>query len=128
MPHEGLPDFTALTRRAQEMSNGLVRAERDLAGARFTGYGGGGLVTAVVGADGTLTDLRIDPSLIDPDDPDTLTSLIVAAVRDAGRASAEARGEAARATIDQVNALMAGVRRSLDRARPGRPADAPRGS
>lgn len=41
---------------------------------------GGGMVTARVTGKGDLKGLRIDPAVIDPDDPEMLEDLIVAAV------------------------------------------------
>ena len=85
----GMPDLQALLQQAQQMQADMAQAQADLASAEITGHAGGGLVTATVTGDGQLTGLVIDPSVVDPADVETLADLIIAAVRDAGRAAAE---------------------------------------
>lgn len=82
------PDMRQLLKQAQEMQRQLVEAQAELAGAEVRGTAGGGLVTATVTGTGELTSLDIDPSVVDPEDVETLADLIVAAVRNA---AAEAR-------------------------------------
>ena len=57
----------------------------------MTGSAGGGLVTAVVNGSGDLLRIRIDPSVVDPADVETLEDLVIAAVHDARRAAEERR-------------------------------------
>jgi DNA-binding YbaB/EbfC family protein len=85
----GMPDLQALLQQAQQMQADMAQAQADLASAEITGHAGGGLVSATVTGDGQLKGLVIDPSVVDPDDVETLADLIIAAVRDAGRAAAE---------------------------------------
>jgi DNA-binding YbaB/EbfC family protein len=61
----------------------LLSAQQELAKAEVTGSAGGGMVTATLTGDGELTKLAIDPSVVDPEDTETLSDLVVAAVRDA---------------------------------------------
>ena len=85
----GMPDL------GQLVAAGAADAGRDgarpgsLAESEVTGSAGNGLVTVVVNGSGDLLRLRIDPSVVDPADIETLEDLIVAAVHDARR-SAEA--------------------------------------
>lgn len=79
----GQPDMQQLLKQAQEMQRQLVEAQAELAGAEVRGTAGGGLVTATVTGTGELTALDIDPSVVDPEDVETLADLIVAAVRSA---------------------------------------------
>jgi len=85
----GMPDLQALLQHAQQMQADMARAQADLAGAEVTGHSGGGLVSATLSGDGRLKALVLDPSVVDPTDVETLADLIIAAVRDAGRAAAE---------------------------------------
>ncbi len=85
----GMPDLGALLQQAQQMQADMAAAQSDLALTEVTGHAGGGLVTATVTGDGQLKALVIDPSVVDPNDVDTLADLVVAAVRDASRAAAE---------------------------------------
>lgn len=77
----GQPDMASLLKQAQQM----LATQEELAAARVTGTAGGGLVQATVNGGGELQDLVIDPKAIDPDDPETLADLVIAAVRDASR-------------------------------------------
>ncbi|MGH3730692.1 MAG: YbaB/EbfC family nucleoid-associated protein [Micromonosporaceae bacterium] len=77
-----------LLQQAQKMQEQLANAQAELAEAEVTGAAGGGLVTATVTGAGELKSLDIDPSVVDPEDVETLADLIVAAVHNA---SAEAR-------------------------------------
>jgi nucleoid-associated protein EbfC len=86
---EGQPDMAALMAQATQMQQQLLAAQDQLAHTEVTGTSGGGLVTATVTGSGELTGLVIDPTAIDPGDPEGLADLVVAAVRDANRVAAE---------------------------------------
>ena len=87
-------DLGQLMASAQRMQADMERAQASLAEARVTGSAGGGLVRADVNGSGELLGLFIDPSVVDPDDTETLADLIVAAVRDGVRAANELTQEA----------------------------------
>ncbi len=94
----GMPDLQGLLQQASAMQARLVAAQHELAGARVEGTAGGGLVHATVTGAGDLVALRIDPEVCDPDDPETLADLVVAAVHNATdnarQQAAESMGEA----------------------------------
>ena len=75
------------------MQQQLVDAQQELADAEVRGSAGGGLVTAAMNGAGELTAIEIDPSVVDPDDVETLQDLGVAAGRDAARKAAELSAE-----------------------------------
>jgi DNA-binding YbaB/EbfC family protein len=74
-------------KQAQKMQQQLLAAQEELARTEVTGSAGGGLVTATVNGSGELQSLVIDPTVVDPDDVETLQDLVVVAVRDANRAA-----------------------------------------
>jgi hypothetical protein len=82
-----------LMKQAQKMQQQLLAAQEELAKAEVTGSAGGGLVTATVNGSSELQSLTIDPSVVDPDDVETLQDLVVAAIRDANRAAQELASE-----------------------------------
>ncbi|MFC6884956.1 MULTISPECIES: YbaB/EbfC family nucleoid-associated protein [Actinomadura] len=86
-----------LLQQAQQMQEQLFTAQRELAEAEVKGTSGGGLVTATVNGQGEVTGLTIDPKAVDPDDPadtaETIADLVLAAIRDAGRAAQELQQE-----------------------------------
>jgi DNA-binding YbaB/EbfC family protein len=79
------PNIQDILAQAQAMQEKLASAQEELEDAEVTGSAGGGLVTATVSGAGELTALVIDPKAVDPDDVETLSDLIIAAVRDANR-------------------------------------------
>ncbi|MFC6088183.1 YbaB/EbfC family nucleoid-associated protein [Saccharothrix lopnurensis] len=85
----GGPNIQQILQQAQEMQQKLAATQQELAESELTGTAGGGLVTAVVSGGGELKRLEIDPEVVDPDDVETLSDLVVAAVRDANRAAQE---------------------------------------
>ncbi|GAC1322356.1 MAG: YbaB/EbfC family nucleoid-associated protein [Mycobacteriales bacterium] len=89
----GQPNMQQLMKQAQKMQQQLVAAQEELAQTEVTGTAGGGMVVATVTGGGDLLSLQIDPTAVDPDDVETLADLVVAAVRDAGRAAAELQAE-----------------------------------
>ncbi|RFS86882.1 YbaB/EbfC family nucleoid-associated protein [Actinomadura spongiicola] len=93
----GQLNMQELLQQAQAMQEQLFSAQRELAEAEVTGTAGGGLVTATVNGQGEITGLSIDPKAIDVDDPadtaETIADLVLAAVRDAGRAVQELQQE-----------------------------------
>lgn len=79
-----------------------MAAQDELASKQFEGTSGGGVVTATVTGGGQLVGLTIDPSVIDPDDPEMLADLVVAAVNHASKAAADAAS-------DQMGGLTGGL-------------------
>ena len=103
----GMPDLTQIVLTAQQMQAEMARAQASLAQAEVPGTASGGLVTAVVSGGGDLLRIRIDPSVVDPSDVETLEDLVVAAVHDARR-SAEDIASAA------MGSVAGGLAGSLD--------------
>lgn len=87
---EGM-DMNALLAQAQAMQEQLQQAQEDLANSTFVGTAGGDLVQATITGAGELIGLVIQPGAVDMEDLESLSDLIIAAVRDAGaKASAQA--------------------------------------
>ena len=89
----GPPNMQQLMKQAQKMQQQMMAAQEELANTTVEGSAGGGLVKATVTGAGELQSLTIDPSVVDPEDVETLTDLVVAAVRDASRAAQEMAAE-----------------------------------
>lgn len=105
MQPEGF-DFNQLMASAQQMQAQVQQAQASLAGLRVTGSAGGGLVRAQVDGNGQLVAVELDPSVVDPNDIDTLADLVVAAVRDGMR---EAETVAQREMSSVAGGLMGGL-------------------
>ena len=79
-------DINALMKQAQALQE---EAAQETASASA----GGGMVTVVASAGGEIKELKIDPKAIDPNDPEMLADLVMAATNEALRA-AQAKVEA----------------------------------
>ncbi|MFC4034810.1 YbaB/EbfC family nucleoid-associated protein [Streptomyces polygonati] len=103
-------DFAALAQQARRMQGEVAGVQESLAAIQGTGFGGKGLVAATVSGEGRIVALRIDPSVIDPDDPETLADLVIEAVDSANQAAQEQRTQRMAGVTDTLNGLLAGLR------------------
>ena len=85
-------DFNKLMQQAQQMQEQMNRAQEELANETVEASAGGGMVTVRATGAGELTEIKIAPEAIDPDDPELLADMILAAVNEALR-SAEQLGK-----------------------------------
>lgn len=86
-------NINQLMKQAQEMQKKLAKQQEDLALREFTATSGGGMVIVKVSGDGSVRELKIDPTVVDKNDVDMLQDLVVAAVNEALKlASEEAKG------------------------------------
>jgi DNA-binding YbaB/EbfC family protein len=67
----------------QQMQNRLAKIQQELAETIVEGTAGGGVVTAQVTGQREFHGLKIDPTVVDPDDVEMLEDLITAAIQDA---------------------------------------------
>lgn len=75
-----------MARRLQEKRNQI---ERELAGETVEASAGGGMVSVTASADGRVRQVRIDKSVVDPEDVEMLQDLVQAATNEALRRAAE---------------------------------------
>jgi nucleoid-associated protein EbfC len=77
------PDMNQLLRQAQQMQEQLMATREDLAARTYEGHSGGGAVKVIVTGSGRIDSISIDPSVIDPADPEMLGDLVVVAANHA---------------------------------------------
>jgi DNA-binding YbaB/EbfC family protein len=80
-------DFEKLMKQAQQMQEQMAKAQDELADEVVEASAGGGMVK--VKANGALEILAIEisPEAIDPDDPEMLSDMVLAAVNEALRSA-----------------------------------------
>jgi nucleoid-associated protein EbfC len=83
------PDQMKMIRKVQQMQADMQAAQDALAAETVEGSAGGGVVKVTVSGSGDVQRVSIDPSVVDPDDIETLEDLVVAAVADGLRRAAE---------------------------------------
>ena len=95
-------DMSALLAQAQQMQQKLLEAQRQLANAEVHGEAGGGLVEVVVKGSGEVVAVKIDPTVVNPEDIETLQDLIVGAMADASK-------QVTRMAQEQLGSLAGGM-------------------
>jgi DNA-binding YbaB/EbfC family protein len=99
----------------QKMQADMQAAQDALASTLVKATAGGGVIEATMTADGELRSVKIDPSVVDPDDIETLEDLVVAAVVEATRIAKEVQAEKMGAVTGGIDldSLMGGLGGSL---------------
>ena len=88
-----------LMKQAQKIQEDMQKAQSELANMEVNGSSGGGMVTAVVSGKQQLLSLKIEPSVVDPEDVEMLQDLVTAAVNEAIKQSQQmAQEEMAKVT------------------------------
>jgi nucleoid-associated protein EbfC len=67
----------------------MMAAQEALKDETVEASAGGGMVTVVVSGDLVVKSIKIDPDAIDPDDPEMLADLVLAAVNEGLRSAQE---------------------------------------
>lgn len=72
-----------MLKQAQQMQTKMAEVQERLAAMEVEGTAGAGLVTVTMSGKNDIKKVKIDPSLIDPNEAEVLEDLIVAAASDA---------------------------------------------
>jgi len=80
-----MADFLGLMKQAAELKSKMETMQAELDRMEVEGAAGGGLLAVTLSGKGELKSIRIDDSLIKPDQKEILEDLIVAAHADARR-------------------------------------------
>jgi hypothetical protein len=83
------PNMQQMLKQVQKMQQDMVAAQEALKDERVEASAGGGMVTVIVTGDLQVKEIRIDPEAIDPDDPEMLSDLVLAAVNEGLRSAQE---------------------------------------
>jgi len=80
MSNGKMPDLNALMKQAQKLQGDVAKVQEELAKMECDGAAGGGLVSATVNGAFEVVRVKIDKSVVDPNDVGMLEDLITAAV------------------------------------------------
>jgi DNA-binding YbaB/EbfC family protein len=97
-----MPDFMGLMKQAAELKTKMEAMQAELDQVEVEGQAGGGLVTVKLTAKGEMKGVRIDPSLLKPEEKEIVEDLLVAA-------HADARRKADALLQDKMKALTGGL-------------------
>lgn len=90
---EGFGGMGGLMKQAQEMQAKLAKIQEELAKKTVEATSGGGMVRVTVNGQFTLASIKVDPSVIDPDDVEMLEDLVRAAVNEGLRRARDMASE-----------------------------------
>lgn len=76
-----------IMKQAQQMQQKMARMQEELLAREVEASAGGGMVTATVNGAQQLVNLKIEPSVVDPEDVEMLQDLVIAAVNEAVKKS-----------------------------------------
>lgn len=82
-------NINKLMQQAQQLQSGLAAAKERLAHETLTVDAAGGKIKVTTTGAGDITELVLDPAIIDPDDADFLQEFILKAIQDAQKQAKE---------------------------------------
>ena len=83
------PNMQQMLKQVQKMQQDMEAAQEALKHEEVEASAGGGMVTVKVSGDLVVKSIVIAPEAIDPDDPELLQDMVLAAVNEAMRAAQE---------------------------------------
>ncbi len=82
-------DMNKMLQQVQQMQAEMAKAQEELAHETVEASVGGGMVVVKANGAGEITEIKIAPEAIDPDDPEGLADLVLAGVNEAIRNAQE---------------------------------------
>ena len=95
----GMPNMKMI----QQMQNRIAKIQQELEEATVEGSSGGGVVSATVTGSKAFRGIKIDKSVVDPEDVEMLEDLITAAI-------ADAMDKATKLAEDKMAAITGGMK------------------
>jgi DNA-binding YbaB/EbfC family protein len=83
------PNMNKMLQQVQKMQQDMMAAQEALKDETVDASAGGGMVTVKITGDLELKAITIDPEAIDPEDPELLQDMVLAAVNEGMRAAQE---------------------------------------
>jgi nucleoid-associated protein EbfC len=97
-----MPDFLGMMKQAAELQSKMQAMQEELGNVEVEGISGGGLVSVRMTAKMEVKAVKIDPSLMKPDEREVVEDLVVTAL-------AEARRKAEIAMQEKMQSLAGGL-------------------
>ena len=98
-------DMNAMLKQAQQMQAQMLEAQEQAKQEVVEASAGGGMVTVKANGAGELLEIAIDPRAVDPDDPEMLADMVLAAANEALRAATQAVEAKLRGQLPDLGAL-----------------------
>jgi DNA-binding YbaB/EbfC family protein len=97
-----MKDLMKMMKQAQELQGRMQQVQEELAALHVEGQSGGGLVKVTLNGKMEARAVKIDPSLLKPEDAEMLEDLILAALQDA-------KSKAEQALQDKMREVTGGL-------------------
>jgi nucleoid-associated protein EbfC len=98
-------DMNAMLKQAQQMQEQMQKAQEEAKLEVVEASAGGGMVSVKANGGGELVEIRIDPKAVDPDDPELLADMVLAAANEALRSAQEKTEAKLRGMMPDLGAL-----------------------
>jgi len=102
-------DMNAMLKQAQQMQQQMQLAQEEARQEIVEASSGGGMVSVKANGGGEIVEIRIDPRAIDPDDPELLADMVMAAANEALRSASEVVESKIRGQMPDLGALGLGL-------------------
>jgi DNA-binding YbaB/EbfC family protein len=98
-------DMNAMLKQAQQMQEQMAQLQEEARKEIVEASAGGGMVTVKANGGGELVEIRIDPKAVDPEDPELLADMVLAAANEALRSAAELMESKLKGQLPDLGAL-----------------------
>ena len=82
-PKNGPQNMNSMMKQVQKMQEDMAALQEDLETREYDVSAGGGMVSVKINGKREIIGLDINPEIVDPDDIETLSDIIIAAVNEA---------------------------------------------
>lgn len=89
----GAGNFQQIARQAQKMQEDMATATEELNNKEYSATAGGNAVKVTVTGEMIVKSIEIEPEVVDPDDVEMLSDLVMAAVNEALRSATKDRDD-----------------------------------
>ena len=89
IPNQGGNSQAAMMKKFQDMQNEMARIQEEVENSEFSASAGGGAVEVTVNGKHEVLAVNIQPEVVDPDDVEILSDMIIAATNEAIRKAAD---------------------------------------
>ena len=102
IPNNSGGNMNAMLRQAQKMQEDMATLQADLEEREYTATSGGGAISVTVDGKHLVKEIKINPDIIDPEEPEMLEDLLTVALN-------EAIGNAIKTAENEMGAITAGL-------------------
>ncbi len=89
IPNQGGNSQAAMMKKFQDMQNEMARIQEEVENSEFSASAGGGAVEVTVNGKHEVLSVNIQPEVVDPEDVEILSDMIIAATNEAIRKAAD---------------------------------------